>query len=128
MGNLSSPDVALTAHVFQNDVKNVSDYLLSKFVAVHKENAPYPGRELYTHMTTVTDTAATATIIANGKLITGLMLSFDLVVDITFSTGDDPQAAFAAKQSHVITLNLSRYYATPILLRITPYPLLKLDV
>lgn len=51
----------------QNTVENVSQYLLAKFVQVHRDSSPYPSRELYTHMTTVTDTNATAAIISDGK-------------------------------------------------------------
>jgi len=43
----------------------VSRYFLSKFVAVHKESSPVAGRELFTHMTAVTDIAATEGIIAD---------------------------------------------------------------
>jgi len=48
-----------------NDLETVSRYFLSKFVAVHKESSPNPNRELYVHLTTVTDTQATAAIIGD---------------------------------------------------------------
>ncbi|KAG8984029.1 hypothetical protein FRB94_007295 [Tulasnella sp. JGI-2019a] len=48
-----------------NEFEAVSRYLLSKFVAVHKESSPNPGRELFTHMTAVTDIETTKVIIGN---------------------------------------------------------------
>ncbi|KAG8893697.1 hypothetical protein FRB99_001807, partial [Tulasnella sp. 403] len=48
-----------------NEFEPVSRYFLSKFTAVHKENSPVPGRELYTHLTAVTDIEATAAIIVD---------------------------------------------------------------
>lgn len=50
----------------QNTFENVSRYLLSKFVAVHKESSPIAGRELFTHMTAVTDIETTKVLIGNG--------------------------------------------------------------
>ncbi|KAG8880916.1 hypothetical protein FRB98_004676 [Tulasnella sp. 332] len=46
-----------------NTFEHVSRYLLSKFVAVHKDNSPIAGRELFTHMTAVTDIETTKVLI-----------------------------------------------------------------
>ncbi|KAG8982782.1 hypothetical protein FRB90_006553 [Tulasnella sp. 427] len=48
-----------------NELQPVASYFLTKFVAVHKESSPNPVRELYTHLTKVTDTEATAALIAD---------------------------------------------------------------
>ncbi|KAG8942591.1 hypothetical protein FRC04_003578 [Tulasnella sp. 424] len=48
-----------------NEVQQVANYFLTKFIAVHKEATPNPLRELYPHLTKVTDTEATAALISD---------------------------------------------------------------
>ncbi|KIO17616.1 hypothetical protein M407DRAFT_227947, partial [Tulasnella calospora MUT 4182] len=48
-----------------NELQPVASYFLSKFMAVHKESTPNPLRELYPHLTKVTDTEASAALISD---------------------------------------------------------------
>ncbi|KAF5345186.1 hypothetical protein D9758_009707 [Tetrapyrgos nigripes] len=48
-----------------NDYDSVSKYFKNKFAAIHHSVTPNKERELYTHLTSVTDTRRTATIICD---------------------------------------------------------------
>jgi len=48
----------------ENDVESVANYLRGKFSAIHREYSPNP-RKFYVFLTSVTDTATTAGIIAS---------------------------------------------------------------
>ncbi|KIJ48448.1 hypothetical protein M422DRAFT_162502 [Sphaerobolus stellatus SS14] len=48
-----------------NDTESISKYFRSKFLALNQSYTPNPEREIYLHMTAVTDTRRTSSIIAN---------------------------------------------------------------
>ncbi|KAG6850077.1 hypothetical protein H0H93_001427 [Arthromyces matolae] len=64
----------------ENDLENVSKYLRGKFSAIHREYSPNP-RKFYAFLTSVTDTATTAGIIASvdpESLLTATMTIRDI--------------------------------------------------
>ncbi|KIJ25812.1 hypothetical protein M422DRAFT_38462, partial [Sphaerobolus stellatus SS14] len=48
-----------------NDTESISKYFRSKFLALNQSYTPNPEREIYLHMTAVTDTRRTSSIITN---------------------------------------------------------------
>ncbi|CAK5264430.1 unnamed protein product [Mycena citricolor] len=64
-----------------NDYDSVSKYFRNKFSAIHHAMTPNKERELYIHLTAVTDTRRTATIISNVRdiIIKGNLRNMKLV-------------------------------------------------
>ncbi|KAJ3784066.1 guanine nucleotide binding protein, alpha subunit [Lentinula aff. detonsa] len=71
----------LSYHDKPNDYESVSKYFRNKFGAIHQSMTPNKERELYIHLTAVTDTRRTGTIIANVRdiIIRGNLKTLRLV-------------------------------------------------
>ncbi|KAJ3984681.1 guanine nucleotide binding protein, alpha subunit [Lentinula detonsa] len=71
----------LSYHDKPNDYESVSKYFRNKFGAIHQLMTPNKERELYIHLTAVTDTRRTGTIIANVRdiIIRGNLKTLRLV-------------------------------------------------
>ncbi|KIO22320.1 hypothetical protein M407DRAFT_28118 [Tulasnella calospora MUT 4182] len=70
---------------------DVASYSLSKFMAVYKESTPNPLRELYPHLTKVTDTEATAALISDVReMILRKHLQDSSLIDETHGPSSTP--------------------------------------